>query len=212
MSVSRTGWALSAISATVIVVLVRDVPDLMRAVGGPSFPDAGIALVTLGLIGLSAWIVLITALSTVGASHRVLRAVSPAAMRRLVLTGAVGVVVLAPTQMHATPSTDDRSAPTAEHSLAGLRLPDRPIADAPGATRDERPRQGESKLPSDVTVVPGDTLWSIAARWLGSGASDTEIARASAAWHDANREAIGDDPDLIFPSQRLTSPTGKDLP
>ena len=52
----------------------------------------------------------------------------------------------------------------------------------------------------------GDTLWSIAARHLGPNPSDAEIAQAWPAWHDANREVVGSDPDLLLPGQVLRSP------
>lgn len=51
-----------------------------------------------------------------------------------------------------------------------------------------------------VLVQDGDTLWGIAERSYGSGARYTEI-------FEANREVI-EDPDLIFPGQKLRIPKG----
>lgn len=51
-----------------------------------------------------------------------------------------------------------------------------------------------------VLVQSGDTLWGIAERAYGSGARYTEI-------FEANREVI-EDPDLIFPGQKLRIPRG----
>lgn len=59
---------------------------------------------------------------------------------------------------------------------------------------------------AEVVVLRGDTLWSIAARDLGVGASDAEIAAAWPEWWDANRHVIGDDPDLVLPGQILHHP------
>src|SRR4051812_27971727 len=58
-----------------------------------------------------------------------------------------------------------------------------------------------------VTVRRGDTLWSIAARHLGPSASDAEIAHEWPRWYAANRDALGDDPDLLLPGQQLRPPT-----
>ena len=59
-----------------------------------------------------------------------------------------------------------------------------------------------------VEVRLGDTLWSIAARHLGAGASVSDIADAWPRWFDANRATIGADPDLIRPGLLLVPPDG----
>jgi nucleoid-associated protein YgaU len=59
---------------------------------------------------------------------------------------------------------------------------------------------------AEVVVRRGDSLWSIAARHLGPGASDAEIAEAWPAWYTTNRDVVGDDPDLILPGQVLQAP------
>ncbi|WP_350308852.1 LysM peptidoglycan-binding domain-containing protein [Sanguibacter hominis] len=58
-----------------------------------------------------------------------------------------------------------------------------------------------------VTVRSGDTLWALAARSLGSAATNARIAHEWPRWHDANRDLIGDDPHLIRPGEILTVPT-----
>jgi nucleoid-associated protein YgaU len=67
---------------------------------------------------------------------------------------------------------------------------------------------GGSPLDADRTVVVhrGDTLWAIAARHLGPGATAEEVAQAWPRWHESNRSVIGDDPDLLLPGQQLTPP------
>ncbi|WP_423462221.1 LysM peptidoglycan-binding domain-containing protein [Promicromonospora sp. MS192] len=72
-----------------------------------------------------------------------------------------------------------------------------------------------------VVVEPGDTLWSIAAARLTdeataadrdpgtdptAGATAGEIAAAVQRWHQANRQTIGADPDLIRPGTVLRVP------
>lgn len=63
-----------------------------------------------------------------------------------------------------------------------------------------------------VTVRAGDTLWSIAAAHLPADSRDEEIAAAWPRWFEANRTAIGPDPDLIVPGLRLTVPAPHHAP
>ena len=58
-----------------------------------------------------------------------------------------------------------------------------------------------------VTVRRGDSLWAIAARHLGPGASDAQIAREWPRWYAANRDVVGDDPDLLVAGQQLRPPS-----
>ena len=62
--------------------------------------------------------------------------------------------------------------------------------------------------PDDGTrvVVRGDTLWDIAAAQLGGSPSDADVLREMTRWHDANRDVLGADPDLILPGQVLRTP------
>ncbi len=59
---------------------------------------------------------------------------------------------------------------------------------------------------AEVVVRRGDTLWAIARERLGAGASDVEVAREWPRWYAANRDVIGDDPDLVLPGTRLRVP------
>lgn len=61
--------------------------------------------------------------------------------------------------------------------------------------------------PAPVVVRRGDTLWSIAARHLGAGATDADVAREWPRWWTTNRAVVGGDPDLLRPGQVLTPPT-----
>ena len=117
----------------------------------------------------------------------------PASLRRVVLAACGAALtgsLVAVGPAHATPGQqhEDRVARAAA-AVAGLPLPDRATA-APASV-------------PVVVVAPGDTLWAIAARALGPGASDAEIDAAWRRIHDLNRAQIGPDPDLIRPAQRL---------
>ena len=57
-----------------------------------------------------------------------------------------------------------------------------------------------------VTVLAGDSLWSIVANHLGHGASDVDIALEWPRWYEANRELIGQNPDVLLPGQILLPP------
>ena len=50
---------------------------------------------------------------------------------------------------------------------------------------------------SEVIVQSGDSLWSIAAAHLGSGASKAQIAAAWPRWYEANKKIIGQNPDHL---------------
>jgi len=171
----------------------------VRALRGDSFPEALLALGCVAQLALSSWVLLVAALSLVRAPAPLLRAVTPRLLRRALFAGTVGALALGP--VHA----DRGGAPSRpQHDLTGLRLPDRPL----GTATVDRPAPQVSSSP--VVVRPGDTLWAIAARSLPGDPTDAEVARACAQWHAANRDVIGDDPDLIFPMQRLVPPLGKD--
>jgi hypothetical protein len=58
-----------------------------------------------------------------------------------------------------------------------------------------------------VMVARGDSLWAIARRRLGDGASNAEVSRLVIAVWNANARRIGtSDPNLIFPGQLLHIP------
>jgi len=57
-----------------------------------------------------------------------------------------------------------------------------------------------------VVVVEGDCLWAIAAARLGPAATNLAIDAGWRAIYAMNRDAIGDDPNLIFPGQYLALP------
>jgi nucleoid-associated protein YgaU len=74
-----------------------------------------------------------------------------------------------------------------------------PLGPAPHTPSSEQSRR-------TVTVVRGDSLWSIAARHLGPHATDQQVAREWPRWYAVNRRVIGSDPDLIRVGQVLTAP------
>ncbi len=92
----------------------------------------------------------------------------------------------------------DRVGRTAHH--AGERVAD---ADGPGTTT-LAARRVEAAQPATYRVRPGDSLWRIAGRHLGSHATATAIAQEVTRLWELNRQRIGTgNPDLIFPGQTL---------
>jgi hypothetical protein len=193
---SRGGWVLTVLAGASVGLLAPDASRAVRDLQGQSLPTALLGLGSLVQLVLSSWVLVVVALSLVHAPAPLVRAVTPRLLRRALFVGTAGALAMAP--VHA----DRVIAPgrPAHHDLVGLRLPDRPIVSPPPV----------SPRPAAGVVRPGDTLWAIAARSLPTGATDAEIARACARWHAANRDVIGDDPNLIFPTQRLAPPLGKD--
>jgi nucleoid-associated protein YgaU len=59
-----------------------------------------------------------------------------------------------------------------------------------------------------ITVRTGDCLWSIARELARSDATDAAIAQLVGRLYAANRQVIGDDPDLIRPGTVLRAPGG----
>jgi nucleoid-associated protein YgaU len=58
----------------------------------------------------------------------------------------------------------------------------------------------------EVVVRRGDTLWTLAERYLGPTATNSEIAVEWPLWFSANRAVIGNDPDHLVPGERLRPP------
>jgi hypothetical protein len=155
---------------------------------------------------------------------------SPAFMRRLALA-AVGLQLLGAPLAHAgTVSADPRWSPTSPQATAAVWMPTEQAASAPhpgpGGT-DPRwkpnapvvgpvpmtahPVRSARQHPVDedgyVTVVAGDSLWTIAANQLGGSASDRDIALEWPRWYEANRAVLGDNPDFLLPGQVLRPPS-----
>jgi len=207
---------------------------LLAPDGGPAAPQEllsrALVVAALGVL-LWLWLALCaTALALVPArvgalGRRVADRVAPRLLRRLVTaalgTALVGGAVLAPAV--AAPGVAlSRSAPVADGPSPAPTTPGPALSVAtapePGwvPTRPEhRPQPDVAALaparrnpgPDDRVVVRrGDTLWDLARRHLGPGASAAEVAASWPRWYAVNRDVIGPDPDVIRPGQRLRVP------
>jgi resuscitation-promoting factor RpfA len=122
----------------------------------------------------------------------------------------------APTPASApTPTSSPATAAAATPSRARLPAPSPPSAPAPEAAAPPssptaRPAAAAAGTGAPVVVRPGDSLWSIAAadlaRRTGARPPDARVATAWPRWWSANRDTVGDDPDLLLPGARLQPP------
>ena len=103
------------------------------------------------------------------------------------------------------PSSPDPTRSPSTRALTPV-APAKPTPTAP--TPAPAPADPHHAVDSSVqyVVVAGDCLWDIAARLIGSGASNAAIDRGWRAIYATNRAAIGDDPGLIHPGLVLTIP------
>ena len=141
-------------------------------------------------IGRAAWLIR-------SVPDRLARAFDGGGPSRAVATAVVAVVGFL---------TAPRVQASAEPIPPLVRLADEQSMEPNGA-------QAQQPSPTDPTiyeVVRGDSLWSIAAaelrRRTGSDPSSGEIARFWPTIYAANRDVIGDDPNLILPGQHLEIP------
>lgn len=127
-----------------------------------------------------------------------------------------GSVVVATAKVTAAEPAPD---PGFAAAVVPVVAPTAPPAPEPGFTPARprvRPQADPGLLGARVAPVPeedvevvvhrGDSLWSIAARRLGHGASDAEIDRSWRELFALNREVVGADPDLLLPGQLLRLP------
>lgn len=121
-------------------------------------------------------------------------AAAPSVLRRLGANVAVPILVLGGFLVVATPSVAEPMPPV-------VRLTDDAGVARPGAV---------VEATTAHEVVRGESLWRIAAATLDvptdDRASNAAVARFWPKIYERNRPVIGDDPNLIFPGQRLEIP------
>jgi nucleoid-associated protein YgaU len=145
-------------------------------------PAALLQLTTLAFLGVAVWAALVALLASWRPTKRIAVALTPRLIRAAVFTTVSGTLAIGPAH--------------AGSDLDGLPFPDR----------------GTTAEPTTVStgghhvVQAGESLWSIATDTLAPDATAAQVASTSASWYDANRAAIGPDPDLLLPGQQLTAP------
>jgi nucleoid-associated protein YgaU len=91
----------------------------------------------------------------------------------------------------------DAETPDATQAAAEISEPGQSAAPADPAQYAVRDKPAEAE-PRTYTVASGDTLWKIAERCYGNGSHYMKIFEANT--------AVLDDPDQIFPGQKLVIP------
>jgi nucleoid-associated protein YgaU len=200
----------------------------------PDVDDILGALANVAGLAVVAWWVLSMILATSAAvlekvgSRRAAAAVGqccPAFMRRLAMAALSVQLLSAPVANAAVLPAGPASVPAQEAAISAawrptgeepMQAPElqphwRPLAPVtdPGlvAVQPVRAVQSVSQPSGEVTVHAGDTLWDIAARELGPAATDVDVALHWPRWYQANKAAIGQNPDVLLPGQILKSPS-----
>lgn len=217
-------WALSPDPATVATSL-RHPQGYVDRFGADQVALAWLSLVAWGVLAWSAVGLVLTAAGTLpgtigrGCDYLADR-ILPETLRRAAAV-ALGISVAAAGGASTASSMSvTRGAPTSGAKLA-LHVdwpagaasfdPDWPSPPPPQRPPHRRRDVSARTATRVVVVAPGDSLWRIAARSLGPGASDAQIAQLWPHWYAANRRLIGPDPNLIRPGQRLVPPPGSVL-
>jgi len=212
-------WGAATTAAALLVAWLLPEPAGSAAAGSGGFGPWLVTGCALTAAGCVAWLwVLVTLVVGEALRGRPGRTAGvPAGVRRVVLAAcglslAGGLLVPA----HADrPGTPPESPGTTQALLVGLPLPDRTTTTTewiaalrtPPATRPAAPAEpAEPAEPEMVRVAPGDTLWDIARATLDPGAGSDLIDQRWREIYRANLAAIGADPDLIRPGQRLLLP------
>jgi hypothetical protein len=230
--VTRIGCAALVVADAVVLGRLRPHADLLHHIATPhawlaavGADRAAVETAAAALWLVAAWLAVGLAASccarvpgVVGRCADVVAvAVLPRAVYRLA-AGAAGLgVVLAPGLASASPAPDTSPAavmsavapvwPTdgASHAPA---WPTTPAVSTAGSGAAPRPVAAERNPARTVVVLPGDSLWRIAAAHLPATAPARQVAAAWPRWYAANRQVIGDDPSHITPGQVLRTPSG----
>lgn len=230
MTQSRGALLLVAGTSLLLLWLAAPLPRTALA----QLLDAGTATTPTGplvaaialLAWLAAgWLALTTVLTLAArlpglagrASAAAARRVAPAAVRSAVEVALGVTVAVGLTSTPALAAAEPRLAVDLDWPVAVPPAPQAPAAPSttgrPAVAPAAAPVPGapiRAAVAVPVVVVPGDTLWGIAERALerSSGAPPTDAAVAAAwpRWWAANRQVVGDDPDLILPGTVLQPP------
>jgi nucleoid-associated protein YgaU len=150
------------------------------------------------------WAVVLDKPLASGGHNLSLKAVSPDGTRAVSSTqGVAAAVTAAPSPAAAPPPQTSATSAPSPSSVAPSDVSPLPRTAAIEQSREAAPHSlPEQDRPGTYTILPGDTLWDIARRYLGSGHRYPVI-------HRGNRQIIRN-PDLIHPEQQVKIPEPSD--
>jgi hypothetical protein len=227
-------WSVLAVPLLGLDLAACGAVLLSRGAGPGLAHDAGTALglgaAAAGYLLVLAWAVaaLLAVLAVLAHRHRwerlgrLCRRLSPALLRRAAAaadsapspfwggTGGDAVAGSAAPAGSRGPEAPTAQEPSAHPALPGTPAPGDLPSDDPAPAGGGRPvPPSQRTVDGAVTVVRGDTLWSLAAAHLGPDATAAQIARAWPAWFERNRDVLRDGPDRLLPGQRLLVPASE---
>jgi nucleoid-associated protein YgaU len=185
-----------------------------------STPQATVSLLRASALLLASWLFFVSLLGAAGAAcrsattARLAWRLTQRSIRRLIAVSVV-LSVATPGLANAAESTELPAPILVDLGPVGASprpwhldaiQPTSPLPEAAIATFLQSP-SAESET---WQVAPGDHLWSIAEETLAEGGASPSESDVEHYWRrliDANREAIGLNPDLIHPGMLLTLPT-----
>lgn len=166
------------------------------------------------LAGAAAWLTgwwlaigLVTTLlgALPGRSGSMARAIATTVMPRAVRTVLVAVTTTS-VSLSAATGTATASGRTGTPTRPAQLVATSPAWPSRPSTPADARITGSAAAREHTVVQPGDSLWLIASRHLHPGASETEIAATWPRWFAANREVVGNDPNLLHPGTQLVNP------
>ncbi len=221
---SWRGWlwwvAAGVLLAALPAHLAPELRLLVATLGPTAPPDLvsllrGLAAAVLLGCGLWWWAAATAVLLAVERGRRTRPRGCPRSLHRIVL-GALGVAVSGGLAAPALARDEPAGAPASVEVLSGLPYPDRARGDRASACTTPPERSAHARpvvtpasppLARRHVVVPGDTLWDLAARDLSPDASAADVSDRWQRIYRRNRAAVGPDPDLLVPGTSLELPT-----
>lgn len=205
-AVSLLAWLLTAwLALTIALTLLARVPGRTGGAAAAAVrrvAPAGLRRIVSGVLGVS--VVAGTLTGTTAAAAAGTPAPPPAAASASL--DWPGTAPAPAPGSAATPASLDwpGSAPAADldwPAAAAAAEPPPPVLASPVRT---------GRAADTVVVEPGDTLWGLAEQSLqgqqGAPPEAAQVAAAWPSWWSANRELVGEDPDLLLPGTSLQPP------